>query len=90
MDPFSSSSGANVSQPSPEAVIEQVQRHLAEAYAEELFNTVRDKCFMKCVTKPSSSLSGSESSCISRCVDRYMEATGIISRAVFNSIPREY
>ncbi|KAF7150115.1 hypothetical protein RHSIM_Rhsim02G0254600 [Rhododendron simsii] len=54
----------------------------------ELFvnpETVRGKCFEKCITKPGSSLSGSESSCISRCVDRYIEATGIISRALFSS-----
>lgn len=47
--------------------------------------TVGNKCFDKCVTKPGSSLSGSESSCISRCVDRYIEATGIVSRALFSS-----
>ncbi|KAE8712802.1 Mitochondrial import inner membrane translocase subunit Tim13 [Hibiscus syriacus] len=47
--------------------------------------TVRGKCFEKCITKPGSSLSGSESSCISRCVDRYIEATGIAGRALFSS-----
>ncbi|XP_047975959.1 mitochondrial import inner membrane translocase subunit TIM13-like isoform X1 [Salvia hispanica] len=49
-----------------------------------LVQTVRGKCFDKCITKPGSSLSGSESSCISRCIDRYMEATGIIGKALFN------
>jgi len=52
--------------------------------------TLRTKCFDKCVTKPGSSLGGSESSCISRCVERYMEATAIISRSLFTqrwSIP---
>ncbi|KAF8768608.1 hypothetical protein HU200_007157 [Digitaria exilis] len=48
-------------------------------------STVGNKCFEKCVTKPGSSLSGSESSCISRCVDRYIEATGIVSRALFST-----
>uniref|UniRef100_A0A0V0H269 Mitochondrial import inner membrane translocase subunit n=1 Tax=Solanum chacoense TaxID=4108 RepID=A0A0V0H269_SOLCH len=50
----------------------------------QLSQTVRDKCFDKCITKPGSSLSGSEGSCISRCVDRYIEATGIISKALFS------
>jgi len=50
-----------------------------------VLQTVGNKCFEKCVTKPGSSLSGSESSCISRCVDRYIEATGIVSRALFSS-----
>jgi len=46
---------------------------------------VRTKCFARCVTKPGTSLSGSESSCVSRCVERYIEATQIISRAIFNA-----
>ncbi|RWW66014.1 hypothetical protein BHE74_00026643, partial [Ensete ventricosum] len=47
--------------------------------------TVKSKCFARCITKPGTSLSGSESSCISRCLDRYIEATGIIGRSLFNS-----
>ena len=50
-----------------------------------VIQTVRGKCFDKCITKPGSSLGGSESSCISRCVDRYIEATGIVGRAIFNA-----
>lgn len=36
--------------------------------------TVRDKCFKACITKPSSSLSSSEQQCLARCCDRYAEA----------------
>ncbi|KAG2252927.1 hypothetical protein Bca52824_083063 [Brassica carinata] len=64
MDSYSSSSSPPMgASPSPEALMEQVQAQLAEAYAKDL--------------------SSGESSCISRCVDRYMEATGIISRSLF-------
>ncbi|XP_068650949.1 mitochondrial import inner membrane translocase subunit Tim13-like [Aristolochia californica] len=84
MDAFSSSSGGS-SAPSSDALMENVKTQLAQAYAEEFIETLRGKCFDKCITKPGSSLSGSESSCISRCVDRYIEATGIISRALFSS-----
>ncbi|CAM0944770.1 unnamed protein product [Alopecurus aequalis] len=79
--PPMSSSG---SPPNTEALMEQIKVQLAQAYAQELLETVGNKCFAKCVTKPGTNLSGSESSCISRCVDRYMEATGIISRALFS------
>lgn len=82
MDSFSSSSG---SPPNTEALMDQIKAQLAQAYAQEFLETVGNKCFAKCVTKPGSSLSGSESSCISRCVDRYIEATGIVSRALFSS-----
>ncbi|KAL1188307.1 Mitochondrial import inner membrane translocase subunit TIM13 [Cardamine amara subsp. amara] len=83
MDSYSSHSppGGSIS---PEAMMDHVKAQLAQAYAEEFIETLRGKCFEKCITKPGSSLGGSESSCISRCVDRYIEATGIISRSLFS------
>lgn len=60
------------------------RRYNSKLLTLQLSQTVRDKCFDKCITKPGSSLSGSEGSCISRCVDRYIEATGIISKALFS------
>ncbi|KAK1438524.1 hypothetical protein QVD17_04333 [Tagetes erecta] len=86
MDSFSSpSSSSPSSQMSTEDFMDQLKVQLAQAYAEEFLETVRGKCFDKCITKPGSSLSGGESSCISRCVDRYIEATGIISRSLFSA-----
>ncbi|EEF43480.1 mitochondrial import inner membrane translocase subunit Tim13 [Ricinus communis] len=86
MDTFSSPSSIGTgSQVSTSDLMDQVKTQLAQAYAQEFLETVRGKCFDKCITKPGSSLSGSESSCISRCVDRYIEATGIVSRALFNA-----
>ncbi|KAI4981170.1 mitochondrial import inner membrane translocase subunit Tim13 [Hordeum vulgare subsp. vulgare] len=84
MDSFSSPSMSSGSPPNPEAVMEEIKAQLAQAYAQELLETVGNKCFAKCVTKPGSSMSGSESSCVSRCVDRYIEATGIVGRALFS------
>ncbi|KAG6554430.1 hypothetical protein Mapa_004347 [Marchantia paleacea] len=78
MDPFGAPpSSLSGTQPSNEHMMGQLKQQLAQAYAEEFFSTVRDKCFTKCVPKPSTSLSGSESSCITKCVERYIEATGI-------------
>ena len=51
-------------------------------FSSSFIQTVRDKCFEKCVTKPSSSLSSSEQQCLSRCSDRYGEATQAVLRAV--------
>ena len=47
--------------------------------------TVRDKCFKACVTKPSTSLSSSEQQCLARCADRYAEATGIVTKAALEA-----
>ncbi|BBN01468.1 mitochondrial import inner membrane translocase subunit TIM13 [Marchantia polymorpha subsp. ruderalis] len=89
MDPFGAPpSSLSGTQASNEHMMGQLKQQLAQAYAEEFFSTVRDKCFTKCVPKPSTSLSGSESSCITKCVERYIEATGIVSRAVFTALPR--
>ncbi|GAV75120.1 zf-Tim10_DDP domain-containing protein [Cephalotus follicularis] len=86
MDSFSSPpSGSGSPNISTADFMDQFKTQLAQAYAQEFIETVRGKCFDKCITKPGSSLSGSESSCISRCVDRYIEATGIVSRALFSA-----
>ncbi len=39
---------------------------------------MRDKCFDKCITKPSSSLSSSEQQCLARCCDRYAEVSSAV------------
>nr|XP_027080617.1 mitochondrial import inner membrane translocase subunit Tim13-like [Coffea arabica] len=62
MDPYSSSSSSSSSsgaspQVSTEDIMDQVKLQLAQAYAEEFLETLRGKCFEKCITKPGSSLS---------------------------------
>eukprot|EP00884_Botryococcus_braunii_P008011 jgi/Botrbrau1/17210/Bobra.0817s0006.1 len=52
---------------------------------QQYYMTVRDKCFEKCITKPSSSLSSSEQQCLARCCDRYAEATEIVAKAVIEA-----
>ena len=66
----------------------QVKAELANAYAQEFFTTVRDKCFAKCVTKPGGSMSSGEAQCLSKCVDRYVEATKMISSVVLSAYQR--
>ena len=69
-------------QPQPEEVMHQVQAELANAYAQEFFSTVREKCFKMCVSKPSSALSGYERKCLEQCTERYVDATRMISQVV--------
>ena len=71
-----------MSQPQPEEVMHQVQAELANAYAQEFFTTVREKCFKLCVSKPSSSLSSYERKCLEQCTERYVDATRMISQVV--------
>jgi len=42
--------------------------------------SVRDKCFAKCVQTPGRSLSSTEQTCLQRCVDRYAEVTELVTQ----------
>ncbi|KDQ53114.1 hypothetical protein JAAARDRAFT_39488 [Jaapia argillacea MUCL 33604] len=89
--PFGSSAAA----PSPdmqarkEAMMRNLRNEMALHSAQELINKTNEKCFLKCVTKPSTSLSGSEETCLSRCLERYLEAFDLISRTYVSRIQRE-
>jgi import inner membrane translocase subunit TIM13 len=76
----------NVQMPSESEMMHQVKSELATAYAQEFYNTVRDKCFKACVTSPSSSLSSSERTCLERCVDRYVDATQVVSTSAIKAL----
>lgn len=78
-------SGPSSDKPSESQIMGQLQGELQLAAIQEFMTTVRDKCFQACVTKPSSSLSSSEQTCLSRCSDRYGEATQIVTKAVLDS-----
>lgn len=72
-----------------DAVMNSVRQEIALANAQELMNKASDRCFLKCVTKPGTSLSSSEQTCLSRCMDRYMEAFNIVSRTYIARVSRE-
>mmetsp|Transcript_5945 Transcript_5945/g.14473 ORF Transcript_5945/g.14473 Transcript_5945/m.14473 type:complete len:115 (-) Transcript_5945:181-525(-) len=79
--------GSNSTQmPSDSQMMHQVKAELDAAYAQEFYNTVRDKCFKACVTSPSSSLGSSERTCLERCVDRYLEATQVVSKSAISAL----
>ncbi|KAI0805934.1 Tim10/DDP family zinc finger-domain-containing protein [Irpex lacteus] len=72
-----------------EAVKASIREELALQNAQELMNKANEKCFLKCVTKPGTSLSGSEETCLSRCLTRYLEAFDIVSKTYVARLSRE-
>ncbi|KAG8908333.1 protein translocase subunit [Tulasnella sp. 403] len=72
-----------------ELVKEQIRREIAVANAQELVSKIHTNCFEKCVTKPSGSLSSSEETCLSRCMERYMEAFNIVSKTYVDRLAKE-
>lgn len=63
-------------------LMSEVQQNLRAQMVQEFFQTVRDKCFKVCVTSPSSALSKNEQKCLANCMDRYQDATNVVSQAV--------
>lgn len=54
-----------------------------------LIQKITEKCFKKCVTKPGTSLGGSEQKCIAMCMDRFLDSWNLISRTYVRRIARE-
>ncbi|KAJ7052521.1 hypothetical protein C8F01DRAFT_1170295 [Mycena amicta] len=55
----------------------------------ELMNSANERCYEACVTKPGTSLSNAEQTCLSRCLDRYMEAFNIVRSTYMARIAKE-
>ena len=51
----------------------EAHHEAADERAHSHVQTVRDKCFEKCITAPGRSLTANEQTCLQRCVDRYGE-----------------
>ncbi|EDR08537.1 uncharacterized protein LACBIDRAFT_327047 [Laccaria bicolor S238N-H82] len=72
-----------------EAVMRNVRNQIALANAQVLMNSSTERCFTKCVPSPSSSLSSYEQACLSKCMDRYMDAFNVVSRTYMSRISRD-
>ncbi|KAF5367049.1 hypothetical protein D9758_004052 [Tetrapyrgos nigripes] len=72
-----------------EAIMTQVRTELAQANAQQLVNNMNERCYKACITKPGTSLSGSEETCLARCLDRFMDAFNIVSRTYTARITKE-
>lgn len=53
------------------------------------FSAHSHKCYDKCVTSPSTALSGKEETCLSRCLERYFEAFNIVSSTYIRRVAAE-
>ncbi|CAH7674800.1 Tim10/DDP family zinc finger-domain-containing protein [Phakopsora pachyrhizi] len=72
-----------------EQLKQEVTQQLALANAQELINKINEKCYARCITSPSNSISSREQKLISNCMDRYLEAYNIVSRTYVDRITKE-
>lgn len=59
------------------------------AQAETLLTKATEKCYAKCVTSPSTSLSSKEEKCLGSCLERYFEAFNLISSTYIRRISEQ-
>ena len=65
-------------------MMDQVRAEMSQHFAQEFLNQMRDKCFEKCITWPGNSMSSGESACVTRCFDRYEDATKAVAKGLSN------
>ncbi|KAJ3800688.1 Tim10/DDP family zinc finger-domain-containing protein [Lentinula aff. detonsa] len=86
-NPLSSSSTDGAAR--KQAIMDQVRNELAQANAQQLMNNMNERCFKACVTKPGDSLSSAEQTCLTRCLDRFMETFNVVSRTYVARLAKE-
>ncbi|CAL7935094.1 unnamed protein product [Xylocopa violacea] len=70
-------------------LMQQIKQEVAIASTQELLMKMSEKCFMKCVIKPGTSLDSSEQKCVAMCMDRYMDAYNLVLNTYSARIQRE-
>lgn len=70
-------------------IMRQLKHQIALANAQELLANISCKCFEKCVTQPRDHLSGNEQSCISLCMDRFLDSYRLCAHTYKHRLRRE-
>lgn len=70
-------------------IMDQVKEQMFIANAQQLLQSMSEKCFKKCINQPGSVLDKSEQRCIVMCMDRFMDSWNVISRAYSQRLKRE-
>ncbi|CCT66204.1 related to mitochondrial import inner membrane translocase subunit TIM13 [Fusarium fujikuroi] len=71
------------------AVIKQVQQEANLVNARTLIEKLQETCFEKCVPKPGTSLSSSETTCMTSCMEKYMAAWNMVNAAYIARLRQE-
>ncbi|KAJ3237450.1 hypothetical protein HDU78_004072 [Chytriomyces hyalinus] len=68
---------------------DQIKNELALQNYQDLLQRINTKCFAKCVTKPGTSLSGSEESCLAKCSTMYIESWNLASGTYLKRVQKD-
>ena len=76
---FGDSQGDNVS---PDQLAKVLRTQMAVKTMKEIVESMTEKCFVKCVSKPGKAISSSEQTCMTNCSKNFMEAHTIVSKSL--------
>ncbi|KAK4106600.1 hypothetical protein N658DRAFT_563397 [Parathielavia hyrcaniae] len=71
------------------AIIRQALQTTNSVNARTLMENINRKCFERCVPKPGSSLSSSEETCLTQCMEKYMAAWNQVNLTYIRRIQQE-
>ncbi|EXJ61441.1 uncharacterized protein A1O5_11757 [Cladophialophora psammophila CBS 110553] len=84
---------ATTTTPTQGVTLQRLQAAIIEqsnvANAKQLISNVNINCFEKCVPSPGSSLSSAEQKCLTACMEKYIDAWNVTSRAYTAGLRRE-
>ncbi|KAH8176237.1 tim10/DDP family zinc finger domain-containing protein [Sarocladium implicatum] len=70
-------------------LMQKVQVEAQTANLRMLLEKIQENCFEKCVPKPGSSLSSGEQTCVTTCMEKYMQAWNQVNSAFINRVRAE-
>lgn len=79
----------NMQSRTQQAIMQQIQQEAAMSNARQLVSSINSNCFDKCVPKPGASLSSSEDSCMSACMEKYMAAWNTAAKTYTGRLAQE-
>ncbi|PLB47825.1 putative mitochondrial intermembrane space translocase subunit Tim13 [Aspergillus steynii IBT 23096] len=86
-------SGSGNASPNPQEtktlIMKQLQQEAAMNNARTLIAKVNEHCFESCIPRPGSSLSSSEGTCLSNCMEKYISMWNVASRSYVSRIAVE-
>ncbi|KAJ9137281.1 hypothetical protein NKR23_g9195 [Pleurostoma richardsiae] len=72
-----------------QAIIKQILIESNTNNAKMLIERINESCFDKCIPKPGTSISSSEKTCVTQCMEKYMAAWNQVNAAYLKRIQQE-
>ena len=72
----------NFSPEQAEQALQQAKMQIAQQQTQLLVSTITGKCFDKCVSSPSSSLSKREETCLAMCYDKFIQVQQVVIKSM--------